>query len=112
MNNEERTCHLCHKKFSNASDLCVECAEKLPYFISFVEEGFVGVTNKLFGRIEVYSNKDAQPYYIDEIRFLAKKSTNKEAALRKFREKWDFQDISAGDLAKIRNTVKRQFSDV
>lgn len=78
------------------------------YFLSFVEEmvlnpnyqGYVG------GRIEVYVKN--QEYAVEEIRFFTKKIKS----FNKFREKWDFQEISVYDLEKIKKTIQERFNEM
>ncbi|OGG03628.1 hypothetical protein A2W14_03850 [Candidatus Gottesmanbacteria bacterium RBG_16_37_8] len=56
-----KSCSKCNKKYRfplTEWDLCPDCVEKYPYFLSFIEEGLVGVTDKIFGRVEVYDYKE------------------------------------------------------
>jgi len=77
------------------------------YFLSFVEEmvlnpnyqGYVG------GRIEVYVEN--QEYAVEEIRFFTKKIKEFD----KFREKWDFQEVSASDLEEIKKIIQEKFNE-
>lgn len=112
MKDKTRKCKKCHQGYDfllTKSDLCPDCVKKYPYFLSFVEEGFVGVAGKTFGRIEVYSNRDPVDHAIDELRFLFKESLIKDKAFREFREKWDFQNVSEKELKKIKKTIKSKF---
>lgn len=77
------------------------------YFLSFVEEmvlnpnyqGYVG------GRIEVYVKN--QEYAVEEIRFFTKKIKEFD----KFRETWDFKEVSFKTLNTIRKTAQKRFND-
>jgi len=73
------------------------------YFLSFVEEavmnpnyeGYVG------GRIEVYDNGSDNPYAIEEIRFFTKKLS----AYHKLRDRYDFEDVTAKGLERLRKAI-------
>lgn len=74
------------------------------YFISFVEEGIFSQKYKGYvgGRIEVYGrNSD---FAIEEVRFLTKKKS-----WNKFRDKWDFRNITEEELTKIKTIVKDRY---
>jgi hypothetical protein len=72
------------------------------YFLSFVEEcilnrdfwGYVG------GRIEVYEI-GSEKYAIEEIRFLTKKLD----AYHKLRGRYDFEDVTAKGLERLRKKI-------
>jgi hypothetical protein len=72
------------------------------YFLSFVEEcilnpkweGYVG------GRIEVYEI-GSEKYAIEEIRFLTKKLK----AYHKLRGRYDFEDVTAKGLERLRKKI-------
>lgn len=107
-----KSCIKCNKKYkfhSTECDLCTDCVKKYPYFLSFIEEGFVGVTDKIFGRVEVYNHKAPTEYAIDELRFLFKVKPKKEEEFRIFRERWDFQNVSKKELQEIKNIIKNKF---
>lgn len=58
-------CKKCQKRYrfiTTGCDLCPKCVKKWSYFVSFIEEAFVGVNDKVFGRIEVYSNIKPEEY--------------------------------------------------
>jgi len=86
------------------------------YFVSFVEE-FWGAGTKIFGaevrsdigdyrigRIEV--RVDSYQWNVEEIRFFTK-----DPDWNKFREKWDFRNISAKQLDELDKIVKEKFYD-
>ncbi len=76
------------------------------YFISFVEEFWTDIDPKykdyVVGRVEVYD--DEHDYDIDEIRFL----TNKKSWY-KFRDRWDFKDVTEEELESIRKTIESKY---
>ena len=76
------------------------------YFISFVEEFWTDIDPKykdyVVGRVEVYD--DEHDYDIDEIRFL----TNKKSWY-KFRDRWDFKDVTEKELESIRKTIESKY---
>ncbi len=77
------------------------------YFISFVEEGIFNPSFKDFvgGRIEVSDNELDVPYpVIQEIRFFTK-----DKDYWKFREKWNFKNVSKKQLDNIKEIVKSRF---
>ena len=75
------------------------------YFISFVEEAVLNPDYKDFigGRIEVYRSDER--YASEEIRFF----TKKQDEFYKFREKYDFKDITEAELNKIKKIVKEEY---
>jgi hypothetical protein len=79
------------------------------YFISFIEEFWTNIKPEykdyVIGRVEVYDNDSV--YAIDEIRFL----TN-DKNWNKFREKWDFKDITKKDLNKLRKEINKKFYSI
>jgi len=85
------------------------CKEKYPYFLSFIEESFMGVTDRTFGRVEVYTNKKTKEYVIDELRFSFKENQQINKEFRKFREKWDFKNVSKKELESVARTIKNNF---
>lgn len=77
-------------------------------FISFIEEFWQmkpQYKDYIIGRVEVYGPKDF--YASEEIRF----RTDKQDEFYKFREKWDFKDISKRELIQIRAIVREKFYD-
>ena len=110
--NQIGSCTKCDRKymfFLTECDLCPDCVEKYPYFLSFVEEGFVGVTDKTFGRVEVYDYHEPTEYAVDELRFLFKTRPEKDKEYQAFREKWDFQNVSKKELEEIKSNIKIKF---
>jgi hypothetical protein len=72
------------------------------YFLSFIEEG---ILNRDFwgyvgGRIEVYE-VGLDDYAIEEIRFLTKKLS----AYHKLRGRYDFEDVTARGLERLRKKI-------
>jgi len=76
-----------------------------PYFVSFIEEAVMNLKYRdyIAGRIEVY--KDPAVYDIEEIRFF----TNKQDEYFKFRDRWDFEDVSQAELDELRKTAEEDF---
>lgn len=114
MKDKIQKCKKCQKTYTFSStgcDLCVVCIEKYPYFLSFVEEGFDGVTDRIFGRVEVYTNKEPEEYAIDELRFLFKENKLKSKEFYKFRERWDFQNVTKRKFEEIKKKIKDDFYD-
>jgi hypothetical protein len=78
------------------------------YFISFVEEFWTDIDPKykdyVFGRVEIYDGSDGSHFAIDEIRFL----TNKKSWY-KFRDKWDFKDVTEKELESIRKIIESKY---
>lgn len=112
MKNEIKTCKKCQKTYnflSTECDLCADCVEKFPYFLSIVEEGFAGVIDKTFGRVEVYFDKEPTEYAIDEFRFLFKENLIKVKEFKEFRDKWDFKNVSEKELEEIKRIIKSNF---
>jgi len=76
------------------------------YFLSFVEEFWPDIDPKykdyVVGRVEVYD--DEHDYDIDEIRFF----TNKKSWY-KFRDKWDFKDVTEKELESIKKTIVSKY---
>ena len=113
MNPKNQPCKICQKIFSSTgSDLCPECIEKYPFFLSFIEEGFIGVTGITFGRIEIYDNRSSGPFDIDELRFVFKDNKQKEARFYKFRDEWDFKNITRKELVGIKTILKSDFQEI
>jgi hypothetical protein len=52
------------------------------------------------GRIEVYE-MGADKYAIEEIRFF----TKKQKAFYRLREKWDFEEVTAKELERLRKKI-------
>ena len=75
------------------------------YFLSFVEEMVFNpdFKNYVGGRVEVFIEEEE--YDIEEIRFF----TNKRKEFRKFRNEWDFKDVSAKQLNQIRQIIQKKF---
>ena len=114
MQEKTNKCNKCQKAYRLSSvscNLCKSCVEKYPYFLSFVEEGFAGVTDRMFGRVEVYSDKEPTEHAVDELRFLFKANFGKEKLFYKFREKWDFQNVSKNELEKVKKDLKNFFNE-
>ena len=67
-----------------------------PYFVSFIEEAIFNpkYSGYAAGRMEVYSQWSH--YDIDEIRFFTK-----DKEFYKFREKWDFKNITRKQLKEV-----------
>ncbi len=82
--------------------------EKKKYLVNVVEEGIMNEKyfNFVGGRVEILDDK--HPYSIDEIRFF----TNKKEEWNKFREKWDFEEVSKKQLKQITKIVKNNFYQV
>jgi len=80
---------------------------KSRFFISFIEEAVLNPDYKGFigGRIEVYRLGEA--YASEEIRFF----TKKQDEFYKFREDWDFKDVTEAELNEIRETVKEEYME-
>jgi len=75
------------------------------YFLSFVEEMVFNpdFKNYVGGRVEVFIKEEE--YDIEEIRFF----TNKQKEFLKFRNEWDFKDVSAKQLNQIRQIIQKKF---
>jgi len=71
------------------------------YFLSFIEEavlnpdyeGYVG------GRVEI--SETGEEYAKEEIRFF----TNKLSDFWRVRDEWDFKEVTAGQLERLRKTL-------
>jgi hypothetical protein len=112
MEDKVENCRSCKKPYqtdSTSCDLCEECVKIYPFFLSFIEEGFVGVMDKIFGRVEVYIH--TEEYDIEELRFVFTASPDREKAYRVFREKWDFEYVSKKDLIEVKKIIKSKFCD-
>jgi len=73
------------------------------YFISFVEECVMDPAysdEHVGGRIEVYEIGSDQ-YAIEEIRFF----TNNQKEYHKLRDRWDFEDVTAKGLERLRAKI-------
>ena len=68
------------------------------HFLSFVEEC---VSDYVGGRIEVYDNGSDSQYAIEEIRFF----TNKLSAYHKLRDRYDFEDVTAKGIERLRKAI-------
>ena len=75
------------------------------YFLSFVEEMVFNpdFKNYVGGRVEVFIKEEE--YDIEEIRFF----TNRREEFRKFRNEWDFKDVSTKQLNQIRQIIQKKF---
>jgi len=112
MIHETKICKKCLKSYlfsSTDCDLCIDCVNKYPYFLSFIEEGFIGVDDVTFGRVEIYTNKESDGYAIDELRFLFKDNKLKNKEFYNFRDKWDFQNVTKIELKKVKKIIKENF---
>ncbi len=116
MKDETKNCSKCQKIYNSLStecDLCVECVEKYPYFLSFIEESFTGVPDRAFGRIEVHDNKKQSKHAIEEIRFLFEDNQWNTSKIHKefqtFREKWDFKNVGERELEEIKKIINSNF---
>jgi hypothetical protein len=79
------------------------------YFLSFVEEG---IMNPLYadyvgGRIEVYEI-GSEKYAIEEIRFL----TKKQKEYHRLRGRYDFEDVTAKGLARLKKKIIALAQDI
>lgn len=112
MSDEISNCKKCLKPYlfsSTDCDLCIDCVNKYPYFLSFIEEGFEGVTDVTFGRVEIYSNKESDGYAIDELKFLFKDNKLKNKEFYDFRNKWDFQNVTEKELKRVKKNIKKNY---
>ncbi len=75
------------------------------YFISFVEEGIFNpkYDNYAGGRVEIYSPKEQ--YAIEEVRFFTIINDN----WIKFRDKWDFKNITIKQLLELKKTIRKKY---
>jgi len=76
---------------------------KKTFFLSFVEEYVMDPAffEYVAGRVEVYEIGSDNPYAIEEIRFF----TNKLSAYHKLRDRYDFEDVTAKGLERLRAKV-------
>lgn len=112
MINKIRNCKKCLKPYlfsSTDCDLCIDCINKYPYFLSFIEEGFIGVTGVTFGRVEIYTNKESDGYAIDELIFLFKDNELKNKEFYVFQDKWDFQNVTESEFKRVKKIIKENF---
>lgn len=108
-----RKCKKCDNLSLTGWDLCKKCIQKYPYFLSFIEEGFVnGRPDLRFGRIEVYNNRETSAWADDELRFSFIINDDKEKAFWDFREKWDFKDVTEEAFKQMKRILKKEFSEV
>jgi len=72
------------------------------YFLSFVEECVMdpAYAGHVGGRVEVYEVGSDQ-YAIEEIRFFTKKLS----AYHKLRARYDFEDVTAQELERLRTKI-------
>jgi len=73
------------------------------YFISFVEECVMDPAffEYVAGRVEVYEIGSDNQYAIEEIRFF----TNKQKEYYRLRERYDFEDVTAKGLERLRKAI-------
>jgi hypothetical protein len=112
MKDKLKDCKKCQTKYpfqSTGCELCTDCVEKYPYFLSFIQERFVGISDTTFGRVEVYSNADPTAYAKDELRFIFKDSPQKLKAFQEFRDRWDFQHVNGQEFKEIKTIIKNNF---
>jgi len=71
------------------------------YFLSFIEEAVMNPdwTGYVGGRVEV--TKAGEDYASEEIRFF----TNKLSDFWRVRDEWDFKEVTAGQLERLRKTL-------
>ena len=76
--------------------------KKPTYFLSFIEEGIMDRSwaGYVGGRVEVYE-VGSDKYAIEEIRFL----TKKQDEYHKFRGRYDFEDVTAKGLERLRAKI-------
>jgi hypothetical protein len=72
------------------------------FFLSFVEECVMDPAYFAYvgGRIEVFEIGSEQ-YAIEEIRFF----TKKQKEFYRLREKWDFEEVTAKELERLRKKI-------
>jgi len=72
------------------------------YFLSFIEEGIMDRSwaGYVGGRVEVYE-VGSDKYAIEEIRFF----TNNQKEYHKLRDRWDFEDVTAKGLERLRKKI-------
>jgi len=73
------------------------------FFLSFIEEGILNrdFEGYVCGRVEVYEIGADNDYAIEEIRFF----TNKLSAYHKLRDRYDFEDVTAKGLERLRKKI-------
>ena len=73
------------------------------FFLSFVEEAVMNpdYAGHVGGRVEVYEIGSDSQYAIEEIRFF----TNKQKEYYRLRERWDFEDVTAKGLERLRAKI-------
>jgi len=73
------------------------------FFLSFIEEGILNrdFEGYVCGRVEVYEIDSDNQYAIEEIRFF----TNKQDEYYRLRERWDFEDVTAKGLERLRAKI-------
>ena len=91
--------------------MCGICVKKYPYFLSFIEEGYVGVNDVVFGRVEIYTNLKPEKYAIDELRFVFADTEVKRKEFYEFRERWDFENVTEKEFKAIKLEIEKQFLD-
>jgi hypothetical protein len=75
------------------------------YFLSFIREfgSNPDYSECAFGRVEV--SRPGDKYPSEEIRFC----TSRINEFERFSDRWDFQDVTAGELALVRKTIAERF---
>ena len=109
-----KPCKKCGKTIDpkiTKNDTCPECGKKYPYFLSFIEEGYVGVNDVVFGRVEIYTNLKPEDYAIDELRFVFAETDKNRKEFYEFREKWDFKDVTEKEFEAIKLELKKRFNE-
>jgi len=76
------------------------------YFLSFIGEAIFNPDYQGYhgGRVEVYDERKDSPYAIEEMRYFTR-----DPAFNKFRNEWDFRNVSRRRLDKIRKTLWEKF---
>lgn len=79
----------------------------MTYFLSFIREfgGNPDYADYSFGRVEV--SRPGDKYPSEEIRFC----TSRLNEFERFRDRWDFQDVTAEELALVRKTIAERFAE-
>lgn len=78
--------------------------ENKPFFLSFIEEYWQDQRpNSAVGRIEVHDARDKSEWACEEIRI----GTFKLAEYQRFRDKWDWKEVTKEELEQIREEAKR-----
>lgn len=109
-----KPCKKCNKIIDpkiTKNDICPKCGKKYPYFLSFIEEGYVGVNDVVFGRVEIYTNLKPEEYAIDELRFVFADTQEKRKEFYNFREKWDFIDITEKEYEAMKLELNNRFHE-